>query len=83
MDGMDEQRTACGGYPLARRGMVMTGLISGFTLATQRVEAQAIHTDTTGHRGRARSKIPTDRRACCRPISREPAGRRAVPGRSW
>jgi len=24
-------------YPLARRGMVMTGLISGFTLATQRV----------------------------------------------
>jgi carboxymethylenebutenolidase len=35
-------------YPLARRGMLMTGLISGFTLATQRVEAQAIHTDTTG-----------------------------------
>ena len=35
-------------YPLARRGVLMTGLISGFTLATQRVEAQAIHTDTTG-----------------------------------
>lgn len=35
-------------YPLARRGMLMTGLISGFTLATQRVEAQVIHTDTTG-----------------------------------
>jgi carboxymethylenebutenolidase len=35
-------------YPLARRGMLMTGLISGFTLATQRVEAQAIHTDATG-----------------------------------
>jgi carboxymethylenebutenolidase len=35
-------------YPLARRGFVMTGLISGFTLATQRVEAQAITTDTTG-----------------------------------
>jgi carboxymethylenebutenolidase len=35
-------------YPLARRGFVMTGLISGFTLATQRVEAQAIHTDTEG-----------------------------------
>src|SRR5690349_5727954 len=35
-------------YPLARRGFVMTSLISGFTLATQRVEAQAIHTDTTG-----------------------------------
>jgi carboxymethylenebutenolidase len=35
-------------YPLARRGLVMTGLISGFTLATQRVDAQMIHTDTTG-----------------------------------
>jgi carboxymethylenebutenolidase len=35
-------------YPLARRGVLMTGLISGFTLATERVEAQAIHTDTTG-----------------------------------
>ncbi len=35
-------------YPLARRGVLMTGLISGFTLATQRVEAQAIHTDTDG-----------------------------------
>jgi carboxymethylenebutenolidase len=35
-------------YPLARRGFVMTSLISGFTLATQRVEAQEIHTDTTG-----------------------------------
>lgn len=35
-------------YPMARRGLVMTGLISGFTLATQVVEAQAIHTDATG-----------------------------------
>ncbi len=35
-------------YPLARRGFVMTSLISGFTLATQRVEAQAIQTDTDG-----------------------------------
>jgi carboxymethylenebutenolidase len=35
-------------YPLARRGFVMTSLISGFTLATQRVEAQAIHTDSAG-----------------------------------
>ena len=35
-------------YPLARRGFVMTSLISGFTLATQRALAQAIHTDTTG-----------------------------------
>lgn len=35
-------------YPLARRGFLMTGLISGFTLATARVEAQAIHTDSEG-----------------------------------
>ena len=35
-------------YPFARRGFVMTSLISGFTLATQRVEAQAIQTDTSG-----------------------------------
>jgi carboxymethylenebutenolidase len=35
-------------YPIARRGFVMTSLISGFTLATQRAEAQAIHTDTEG-----------------------------------
>lgn len=35
-------------YPLARRGFVMTSLISGFSLVTQVVEAQAIHTDDTG-----------------------------------
>lgn len=35
-------------FPLARRGMVMTGLITGFTLATTRVDAQAITTDTAG-----------------------------------
>ena len=35
-------------FPLARRGFVMTGLISGFTLATARAEAQAIHTDSAG-----------------------------------
>ena len=45
-------------YPLARRGMLMTGLISGFTLATQRVEAQAIHTDATGIEAGA-TEIPT------------------------
>ena len=44
MDGLDGLRT----YPLARRGMVMTGLMTGFTLATARVEAQAIHTDPAG-----------------------------------
>ena len=45
-------------YPLARRGVVMTGLISGFTLATQRVEAQAIHTDESGIEA-GETQIPT------------------------
>ncbi len=45
-------------YPLARRGMLMTGLISGFTLATQRAEAQAIHTDQTGIEA-GETQIPT------------------------
>jgi carboxymethylenebutenolidase len=35
-------------FRLARRGFVMTSLIAGFTLATTRVEAQAIHTDSAG-----------------------------------
>lgn len=35
-------------YPLARRGFLTSGLVSGFTLATTRVEAQAIKTDTKG-----------------------------------
>lgn len=34
--------------PFSRRGFVMTGLISGLTLATTRVEAQAIRTDSAG-----------------------------------
>jgi carboxymethylenebutenolidase len=33
---------------VARRGLLMTALISGFTLATTRVDAQAIHTDSAG-----------------------------------
>lgn len=46
-------------YPLARRGIIMTGLISGFTLATQRVEAQAITTDTNGiEAGEAQVPVP-------------------------
>lgn len=35
-------------YPLARRGFVMTSLMTGFSMATTVVEAQAIHTDATG-----------------------------------
>lgn len=34
--------------PFSRRGFVMTSLISGLTLATSRVEAQAIRTDADG-----------------------------------
>ncbi|GAN76088.1 dienelactone hydrolase family protein [Acidisphaera rubrifaciens] len=35
-------------FPLGRRAVVTSGLISGFTLATARVEAQATHTDAAG-----------------------------------
>jgi carboxymethylenebutenolidase len=35
-------------YPLARRGVLMTSLISGFTVAIDRVEAQTITTDANG-----------------------------------
>jgi carboxymethylenebutenolidase len=45
-------------YPLARRGMLMTGLISGFTLAIERVEAQTITTDANGL-DVGEAKIPT------------------------
>jgi len=45
-------------YPLARRGLMMSGLISGFTLAVERVEAQTITTDTTGLDA-GEAKIPT------------------------
>ena len=44
MDGLQGLLTP----PLARRGFVMTTLIAGFTMATERVDAQAIHTDSTG-----------------------------------
>ncbi len=43
LDGYDGLRGR-----MARRGFVMTGLMTGLTLATTRVEAQAIHTDTAG-----------------------------------
>ncbi len=35
-------------FSMRRRGFVMTGLITGLTLATARVEAQVIHTDAEG-----------------------------------
>ena len=44
-------------FPIARRGMIMSSLISGFTLAVTPVEAQMIHTDTFGING-GEVKIP-------------------------
>ena len=44
MDGLQGLFTP----PLARRGFVMTGLIAGFTLAVEPVEAQVVHTDAAG-----------------------------------
>ena len=35
-------------YPIARRGFMMSSLVSGFTLPTTVVEAQPIDTDTQG-----------------------------------
>ena len=44
MEGLSGLKTP----PFSRRGFVMTSLITGLTLATERVEAQAIRTDTAG-----------------------------------
>lgn len=44
MSGLDGLQTA----PLSRRGFVMTSLMTGLTLATPSVAAQAIQTDATG-----------------------------------
>ena len=60
-------------YPLARRGLMMSGLISGFTLAVERVEAQTITTDTNGLDAgeapplRHRRLLPSPPRASLRP----------------
>ena len=56
MDGLQ----GLASYPLPRRGVVMTGLISGFTLAATRVEAQAIHTDAAGLAA-GETAVPTDK----------------------
>jgi carboxymethylenebutenolidase len=45
-------------YPLARRGLMMSSLMTGLTLATTRVEAQAIHTDTEGLEA-GETKVPS------------------------
>ena len=62
-------------FPIARR-RVMTGLMSGLTLATTRVEAQVIHTDTAGiEAGEAQVRWPTASAHLLRP----PAGRGRFP----
>lgn len=49
MDGMEQHGlSGLASAALARRGFMMSSLITGLTLATTRVEAQAIHTDTQG-----------------------------------
>ncbi len=53
MTGLDGLRE----YPLARRGFFMTSLMGGLTLATARVEAQVIATDTAGIEA-GETKIP-------------------------
>jgi len=45
---MDRELAGLTRFPLARRGFVTSGLVSGFTLATTVVHAQAIQTDTEG-----------------------------------
>jgi len=64
-------------YPLPRRGVVMTGLISGFTLATTRVEAQAIHTDMAGLEA-GETTVPTNQGALPAYFAR-PAGAGPFP----
>ncbi len=59
MDGADDLR-GLASYPLARRGFVASGLITGLTLATARgAEAQFIHTGTDGLDA-GESRIATD-----------------------
>jgi carboxymethylenebutenolidase len=58
MDGLANLGlSGLGPAALARRGFVMSSLITGLTLATTRVEAQAIHTDTQGIEA-GETKIP-------------------------
>ncbi len=49
-DPADAAEVRAPGRSMARRGFVMTSLMTGLTLATTRVEAQVIHTDASGLR---------------------------------
>lgn len=54
----EAEAAALGKAPLARRGFLMSSVISGLTLATARVEAQAIHTTAEGlHVGEVRIPV--------------------------
>ncbi len=48
MDRFGNEVSVLHRYPLARRGLLTGGLTAGLTLATARVEAQTINTDTVG-----------------------------------
>jgi carboxymethylenebutenolidase len=62
MDGFDNELRGKGLFPatdFSRRGFVMTSLMTGFTLAISRVEAQTITTDATGlEAGEIKVKVP-------------------------
>src|SRR3984885_10261132 len=57
MDDLTELR-GLRDYPLARRGILMTGLIRGFPLAAGRVGAQAVPTGAAGIEA-GETQIPT------------------------
>lgn len=48
MSGFGDEAEVLQRYPLARRGLLTGGFTAGLTLATARVEAQTINTDTEG-----------------------------------
>ena len=65
-------------FPLARRGMLMTSLISGFTLATGGASAQALHTDPTGLEA-GETKIPASDGASMPAYFARPSGAGPFP----
>ena len=66
--------------PMARRGFVMSSLITGLTLATARADTPAIHTDSTGLVAKE-VRIPGAGRPAARLRGATGHGR-AVPGRA-
>src|SRR5262249_47414776 len=60
MDGLEKEiKSLMPVSDFSRRGFMMTSLISGFTMAITRVEAQTITTDATGlEAGEVKIKVP-------------------------